>query len=54
MLGVIITVRSGPMATGILAGHDFEFTLMLFALAIIFIGAGNYALQRPKKQQFLV
>jgi putative oxidoreductase len=54
MLGVIITVRSGPMATGILAGHEFELMLMIMALAIMFIGAGNYALQRPKQQQMLV
>ena len=54
MLGVIITVRSGPMATGLLAGHEFELMLMLMALAVIFIGAGGYALQRPKQKQMLV
>lgn len=54
MLGVILIVRSGPMAHGILAGHDFEFTLLLAALAIALIGAGNYALQRPKQKQLLV
>jgi len=54
MLGVIITVRTGPMATGILAGHEFEFMLMLMALTIVLAGAGNYALQRPKQKQLLV
>jgi putative oxidoreductase len=54
MLGVIITVRMGPMAHGILAGHDFEFMLMLMSLTIVLIGAGNYALQRPQQKQMFV
>jgi putative oxidoreductase len=54
MLGVIITVRSGAMATGLLAGHYFEFALMIMALSIVLIGGGNYALQRPKPKQMYI
>lgn len=54
MIGVISTVRSGPMAHGLLAGHNYEFMLLLMALAIVFTGAGQYALIRPKRQQTLV
>jgi len=54
MLGVIIAVRTGPLATGILAGHEFELMLMLMVLAVVFMGAGNYALQRPKPKQMYI
>ena len=54
MLGVIITVRMGPMAKGILAGHEFEFMLLIMSLAIALTGPGMYALMRPKnKQQYI-
>lgn len=54
MLGVIITVRTGPMAHGILAGHEFEFMLLIMSLAVALIGSGRFSLIRPKQQQILV
>ena len=54
MIGVIIVARTGPMATGLLAGHEFELMLALMALCIVLAGAGNYAVQRPKQKQMLV
>jgi len=54
MLGVIITVRGGPMAHGILAGHDFELTLLLVSLGIALIGSGRFALEQPKQKPQLV
>ncbi len=54
MLGVILTVRVGPMAHTLLAGHDFEFMLLLMSVGIALIGSGRYAVDRPKRQQILV
>jgi putative oxidoreductase len=54
MLGVIITVRTGPMAKGLLAGHEFELMLLIMSLAITLIGPGMFSLMRPKRQQMLV
>ena len=54
MLGVILAVRMGPMSHTLLAGHDFEFMLLLMSLGIALIGSGRYAVDRPKRQQMLV